>query len=124
MTVSITDAERQIMEVLWNKHPVSAEEIIEALAGTTDWRTGTIKALLNRMLKKGSVTATAQGRRYLYEPAVSRRECMGRDSQRLLDRWFDGRLAPLVAHLSNTDSLTRKELAELRQLMDKLSDDD
>jgi BlaI family transcriptional regulator, penicillinase repressor len=122
--MNVTDAERQIMEVLWEKHPVSAEEIIEALAGTSNWRTGTIKALLNRMLKKGSVTATAQGRRYLYEPGISRRECIEKDSQRLLDRWFDGRLAPLVAHLSNTDSLSGEQLAELRQLIDELSDDD
>jgi BlaI family transcriptional regulator, penicillinase repressor len=122
--MNVTDAERQIMEVLWEKHPVSAEEIIEALAGTSNWRIGTIKALLNRMLKKGSVTATPQGRRYLYEPAISRRECIGKDSQRLLDRWFDGRLAPLVAHLSNTDNLSGEQLAELRQLIDELSDDD
>ena len=122
--MNVTDAERQIMEVLWEKHPTSAEEIIKALAGTSNWRTGTIKALLNRMLKKGSVTATPQGRRYLYEPAISRRECIGKDSQRLLDRWFDGRLAPLVAHLSNTDSLSGEQLAELRQLIDELSDDD
>lgn len=120
----ITDAESRIMAVLWERHPMTAEQIIEALATRTDWRTGTVKAMLNRMLGKGTVTASRDGRRYLYSPAVTREECVRDESRRLLNRWFDGRLAPLVAHFSNTNDMSRTEIEELRTLLAELSDDD
>ncbi len=119
----ITDAERQIMEVLWDRHPMATADIIERLAPITDWRTGTVKALINRLLKKSAISAVKQGRHFLYSPVIAREACVTEDSRQFLDRWFDGRLAPLVAHLSDTNQLDARQIDELYALISELKDE-
>ncbi|TLY50208.1 MAG: BlaI/MecI/CopY family transcriptional regulator, partial [Gammaproteobacteria bacterium] len=109
----ISDAESVVMDVLWRKAPQSAEEVVAALAKTTDWQEPTIKTLLNRLLKKGVVTAERDGKRYLYSPRLKRADYVHSESKTLLDRLFDGRVAPLVAHFSERRKLSKKDLAEL-----------
>ena len=60
----ITEAESAVMEVLWARSPLAAEDVFEALSGNRDWQETTVKTLLNRLLRKGAVRATREGRRY------------------------------------------------------------
>jgi predicted transcriptional regulator len=120
---SITEAESVIMEVLWRRSPLSMEEVQEALTGQQDWQPGTIKALLNRLLVKKAIGADRQGRRYLYSPQVSRDEWLLAESKGLLDRLFSGRVAPLAAHFSRHGKLSKRDIAELRRLLEELDDD-
>src|SRR5215471_12906241 len=106
----ITDAESTVMEVLWRRHPLTSEEIVAALAKSTDWQEPTIKTLLNRLLNKGAVAAERDGRRYLYRPLLQRTEYVHAQSKGLLDRLFDGRVAPLVAHFSKARELSKKDI--------------
>lgn len=122
--MAITDAEMRIMQALWHDSPMTSASIGSALAAETDWREGTIKALLNRMLKKGVIEARREGRRYLYSPTVKREDCLGAASARFLDRWFDGHVTPLVALLSETRQLDRRELEQLHRLIEELKDHD
>jgi len=118
--MSISEAESVVMEVLWRKQPLSADEVIAALAADVDWQEPTIKSLLNRLLKKGAIAAERDGRRYLYRPLVSRNEYVLATSKGLLDRLFGGRVAPLVAHFSNHRRLSKRDLAELRRLIEEI----
>ena len=120
----ISDAESVVMDVLWRKSPQSAEEVVAALADTSDWQEPTIKTLLNRLLKKGVVSATRDGKRYLYSPRLKRADYVHSESKTLLDRLFDGRVAPLVAHFSERHKLTKKDLAELKRLIEEIDHDD
>jgi predicted transcriptional regulator len=120
----ISDAESVVMDVLWRKSPQSAEEVVAALARTTDWQEPTIKTLLNRLLKKGVVSAARDGKRYLYSPRLKRSDYVHSESKSLLDRLFDGRIAPLVAHFSERHKLTKKDLVELKRLIEELDHDD
>lgn len=81
-----------------------------------------MKVLISRLLKKKAIGATAEGRRYLYSPLVSREAYVGSESQGLLDRLFDGRLAPLVSHFSKREKLAPEDIADLRRLLEKLDD--
>jgi predicted transcriptional regulator len=121
--MSISDAESLVMEVLWNEHPLTSEGVVEALAGSTDWREPTVKTLLNRLLKKRAIAAERDGRRYLYSPLLKRADYVHAQSKGLLDRLFDGRVAPLVAHFSEHHKLGRKDIAELRRLIEELDDE-
>jgi predicted transcriptional regulator len=121
--MSISDAESQVMEVLWREQPLSAEDVVEALSRTTDWREPTVKTLLNRLLRKRAISAERDGRRYLYRPLLTRADYVHAQSKSLLDRLFDGRVAPLVAHFSERRKLSRKDLAELRRLIEELDDE-
>ena len=121
--MQISEAESAVMDVLWRSHPLSAEDVVAALADSRQWQEATIKTLLNRLLNKGAVEAQKDGRRYLYSPLLQREEWMLEESQGLLARLFGGRVAPLVAHFSQHRKLSRKDVAELRRLLEKLDDE-
>jgi len=121
--VSISDAESLVMQVLWNRQPLSAEDVVAALAKTTDWQEPTVKTLLNRLLKKRAIAAEREGRRYLYRPLLKREDYVHAASKGLLDRLFNGRIAPLVAHFSERSKLSKKDIAELRRLIEEIDHD-
>ncbi len=121
--MQISEAESVVMDVLWRRHPLGAEDVVLALADRQDWQEATIKTLLNRLLNKGAIAAEKEGRRYLYSPLLRREDWVLEESRGLLDRLFDGRVAPLVAHFSEQRKLSRKDIAELRKLLEELDDD-
>lgn len=121
--MAISEAEAVIMEVLWQHAPRSAEDILAEVAPRQGWQEGTVKSLLNRLLKKKAVKAERDGRRYLYMPLLSREKYVSQESKGLLDRLFGGRVAPLVAHFSEQRKLSKKDIAELRRLLEELDDE-
>jgi predicted transcriptional regulator len=121
--MAISEAEAVVMEVLWRSSPRSAEEILAEVGPAQQWQEGTVKSLLNRLLKKKAVKAERDGRRYLYAPLLSRGKYVSQESKGLLDRLFDGRVAPLVAHFSEQRKLSKKDIAELRRLLEELGDE-
>jgi predicted transcriptional regulator len=120
--MQISEAESIVMDVLWRQHPCSAEAVATALAQDRDWQEATIKTLLNRLLNKGAIAAEKDGRRYLYTPVLQREDWLIDESESLLDRLFGGRVAPLVAHFSAHRKLSRKDVAELRKLLEEIDD--
>ena len=120
--MQISEAESVVMDVLWRTHPLGAEEVVAALADSRHWQEATIKTLLNRLLNKGAIAAEKDGRRYLYSPRLKREDWVLAESRGLLERLFDGRVAPLVAHFSEHRKLSRKDIAELRKLLEELDD--
>ncbi|ALJ29166.1 MULTISPECIES: BlaI/MecI/CopY family transcriptional regulator [Stenotrophomonas] len=121
--IRISEAEAVVMEVLWEAHPLAAEDVIARVAGRNDWAEATVKTLLNRLLNKGAISAVKERRRYLYAPRVQRDAWVLEESSSLLERLFDGRVAPLVAHFSQHRKLGRDDVAELRRLLEELDDD-
>ena len=120
----ISDAESVVMDVLWrSRAPMSAEDVVAALASSSDWREATIKTLLNRLLGKRAISATRDGKRYLYSARLKREDYVHTESKGLIDRLFGGRVAPLVAHFSEAGKLSKKDLAELRRLIEELDND-
>jgi BlaI family penicillinase repressor len=122
--MQISEAESAVMEVLWQRSPQTSEEVFAALAGHQDWQEATVKTLLNRLLNKGAIEAAKDGRRYLYSPTLRREDWVMGESESLLARLFDGRVAPLVAHFSQHRKLSAADVAELRRLVDSLEGDD
>lgn len=120
--MQISEAESVVMEVLWQRSPQASEEVVAALGERQDWQEATIKTLLNRLLNKGAIEAQKDGRRYLYRPKLRREDWVMGESESLLARLFDGRVAPLVAHFSQQRKLSAADVAELRRLVDSLED--
>lgn len=120
--MQISDAESVVMQALWRHSPLSAEEVFAAVAGDQGWQEPTVKTLLNRLLTKGAISAERDGRRYLYAPVLTRDAWLGQESEGLLDRLFGGRVAPMVAHFTERGRLSKKDLAELRKLLETLDD--
>ena len=121
-SIPVTEAEAAVMDVLWQSSPRSAEDVVAAVAPSTGWAEPTIKTLLNRLLNKGAISATRDGRRYLYSPLLSRASWVQQQSEGLLARLFGGRVAPLVAHFSERGQLSAADIAELKRLVAELDD--
>lgn len=117
----ISEAESRVMDVLWHASaPQSAESIVAAIAHAQGWQEATIKTLLNRLLKKKAIAATRDGRRYLYRAITRRGDYVHAESKGLLDRLYGGRVAPLVAHFCERSRLSKKDIAEIRALIEEL----
>lgn len=114
----ISDAEYAVMEVLWRAgEPLTANAVADAVVAHQGWTLATVKTLLSRLLAKGAVAFTEDGRRYLYRPLIARADYAAGESIRLVDRLFGGRLSPLVAHLAERDQLSREDIEELEALL-------
>ena|SRR5690606_39192627 len=121
--MQVSDAESVVMEVLWSRSPLGADDVVAALATSSDWAEPTIKTLLNRLLKKGAIRAERDGRRYLYSPVLARESWVASQSEGVLERLFGGRVAPLVAHFSERGKLSQDDIDELKRLIGEIDDE-
>ncbi|MFZ7095785.1 BlaI/MecI/CopY family transcriptional regulator [Luteimonas dalianensis] len=121
--MQVSDAESVVMEVLWGRSPLGADEVVAALSTRSDWAEPTIKTLLNRLLKKGAIRAERDGRRYLYSPVLTREAWVASQSEGVLERLFGGRVAPLVAHFSERGKLSQQDIDELKRLIGEIDDE-
>lgn len=117
---AVTEAESRVMELLWQRAPQGSEELAAQLHDATGWHENTVRTLLQRLVRKGAVTAERVGRRYLYSPLLTREAWQTTESRSLLDRVFGGKVAPLLVHFSRSEKLGAKDVAELRRLVDQL----
>ncbi len=117
MTERISDAEHEVMEVLWAESPLDAQAVANRLADRQPWTLATVKTLLSRLLAKGAVAHEEAGRKFLYRPAFAREAYVAGEGRRLVDRLFGGKLSPLVAHLAEREALTAEDIAEIEALL-------
>ena len=120
----ISGAESQIMEALWARGPLTADEIVQAVGPAQGWGEATVKTLINRLLKKRALASERSGGRAIYRPVVTREEYVTGESQGLLDRLFGGQVAPLVAHYARHRALSAEEVARLKKLIAEFESDD
>lgn len=115
----ISETEWEVMRIVWDRHPITAAEIIERLVRQdATWHPKTVRTLLARLVKKRALDYEAQGRLYVYEPRVSERDCVAAASDSFLGRVFGGSLEPMLAHFVQHRKLSRKEIGELKRILD------
>lgn len=117
--VSISDAEWQVMNVIWEGQPLTAQEIIVALQGVAAWAPATIKTMLHRLVAKEVLTYDSQGNCYVYRSRVRRADCVRAASRSFLERVFDGEAAPLLSHFLRSSKLSAEEIRDLRRILDE-----
>lgn len=113
----ISEAEHAVMEVLWDRSPLTATEVCDVVCAERDWSMPTVKTLLSRLVAKEALGTEPDGRKFLYRPLIARSDYVGRESRRLVDRLFGGRAAPLFAQLAENEALTDKDLDEIEALL-------
>lgn len=115
----ITEAELQVMKLLWAQEPLSAQEIIEALGEQMQWSDQTVKTFLNRLHKKKAIRFEKVGRNYLYYPSVTREAYLKDENRSFLDRVYDGAVGVLLARFVEAEKLSPREIEELQQLLEE-----
>lgn len=119
----ISDAESRIMDALWRRGPLVAEDIVADTAPAQAWSEATVKALIGRLLKKKAIQSFREEGRTRYRPLVTRDDYIAAESQTFLDRIFGGELAPFVSHFAERRKLSAKDVERLKALVAKLDDD-
>ena len=118
----ITTAESHVMDALWRRGALTAEDLVAEVGTAQHWGDATVKTLINRLLKKKALKSERTDGRHSYHALIQRADYVQAESQGLLDRLFEGQLAPLVAHFANSRALNPEEIARLKALIANLDD--
>jgi BlaI family transcriptional regulator, penicillinase repressor len=117
--MNISDAEWEVMQIVWQRRSATAAEVIEALVPRTGWNHRTVRTLLARLVDKGVVSVEQEGHRYRYRPQVSRSKCIREAGQTFLKKVFGGDPAELLVHFVRNTNISEQEIARLKELLDQ-----
>ncbi|MDP5144095.1 BlaI/MecI/CopY family transcriptional regulator [Rheinheimera baltica] len=115
--IEISNAELSVMQVVWQRQPISANDVIAGLGDDNDWHEKTVKTLLNRLVSKGALGFNKDGRAYLYYPLITEQDYQLQQSRSFVDRLFAGKVAPLVAGFASQNKLKPDDVQQLKQLI-------
>ena len=115
----ISDAEFEVMDVIWKYAPISTNEITDRLLKTKDWSPKTIYTMLSRLEKKGVITHEKESRVFVYTPCVQKEDYWEAERRTLANRFFDGAMNQMVVSFLDQKKLSAKDLDELQSILDK-----
>lgn len=121
MKEKIATSEWKVMEVLWNESDLLASTIVERLSHTS-WSDKTIKTLLARLVKKGLLDFTKEGKSYRYLTIVDRSDCVQQERKAFVDKIFGGSNKEFLTNFIKNESLSKADIDELREMLNMKED--
>ena len=119
----ISEAEFEVMKIVWQYAPVSTNEITDRLMKTTSWGAKTIQTLIKRLTNKCALTYEKEGRVYVYTPLVKENEYISQQSNSFLRRFYDGDITAMLSAYIKNDRLSAEEIGTLRSILDDADND-
>ena len=119
----LPDTELEVMKALWASGPDTPRAQLEQSLAPFHWAPNTINTYLTRLAEKGFVSVRREGRGNVYTPLVDLESYQAYDSRRVLSRLYGSSPRNFVAALAQ-GGLDRKDLEELRGLLDELAEED
>lgn len=113
----ISEAEFEVMKVIWKYAPISTNEVTEKLTQTTDWSPKTIQTMLKRLVNKKALTYEKQSRVFVYTPLIQQDEYIRQKSNSFLDRFYDGNIVSMLSSYLKDEKLSDSEIDSLRSLL-------
>lgn len=113
----ISEAEFEVMKVIWKYAPISTNEVTEKLTQTTDWSPKTIQTMLKRLVTKKALTYEKQSRVFVYTPLVLETEYIRQESNSFLNKYYNGNIVSMLTSYLEDDKLSKTELDTLRHLL-------
>ena len=118
-TVELTEAEWEIMKVVWEKEPCAAGTVQETLTVDRNRAYSTVKTTMDRMVEKGFLEIEKIRNLQLFKSCISEVDARRGEFRRMLKRAFDGALTPMMQFLIEHEGLSKKEASQLRMMVDK-----
>jgi len=115
---TISEAEYEVMKIIWSSSPISTNEVIEKLVKTSAWSPKTIQTLLSRLVKKGVLDYQKDSRVFVYTPLVEEDEYLEQESNTFLNKFYDGKLKSMIVSFLEQDKLTKENIDELRSILE------
>lgn len=113
----ISEAEYEVMKVIWKYAPISTNDITDRLVRTTTWSPKTIQTLIKRLVNKGVLSYEKQSRMFVYTPLIKESDYVGQESSSFLNRFYGGNIAAMVSAYIDNDRLSESEIETLRSLL-------
>jgi predicted transcriptional regulator len=117
-----TEAELEVLNVLWDRGPSTVSEVNETLNAVRPTGKTTTLKIMQIMLEKGILARDESVRPQVYRPRQSKEKTQAKLVRRLLRRAFDGSAAQLVLRALSDHNATGEELAEIRHMLDEMED--
>lgn len=115
----ISEAEFEVMQIIWDKAPINTNEIVFLLSATSDWSPKTIQTMLIRLEKKGAVIHEKEGRVYVYSPLIPKEDYISHESHAFLNKFFNGALDQMVVSYLSQNDLSQEDIDSLRSILDQ-----
>jgi BlaI family penicillinase repressor len=115
----LTEAEWEIIQVVWAREPCAAPAVQEELAARKKWTYSTVKTLMDRMVAKGLLATERIRNLILYRAVVSQQDAQRGELLRTVKRAFGGAFTPMMQFMLDSDTLSRQELQELQTMIQK-----
>lgn len=116
----ISEAEFEIMKIIWANHPISTNEVVNMLSETNSWSPKTVQTLLSRLVKKGALEHSKSSRVFVYTPLVEEKEYLTEESDTFLNRFYNGALNSMVLNFLEQDKLTSNDIDELKDILNSM----
>lgn len=113
----ISEAEWEVMKILWKQHPMTAAEMIDRLDPGLKWKPKTVKTLLSRLVQKKALGYHQDGRSYAYYPLVEEEDCIRAETRSFLRRIYGGSMKPMLIRFLEDGDLSQEEIEELRKIL-------
>lgn len=113
----ISEAEYEVMKIIWKYAPISTNEVIEKLTNVSKWSPKTIQTMLLRLLKKEALTYEKSSRVFIYSPLVQQDQYLDMESSSFLNRFYDGTLNSMVLNFIEKDKLSDEDISELQSIL-------
>jgi len=118
-TPNITEAEWEVMKILWKSAPLTANAIVKELTGKTHWKRETIRTLINRLVQKKALGFKKKGRHYDYFPLVSEADCVKAETKSFLSRFGSSSIEPMLAAFVEEKKMSPEKIARLKRILDQ-----
>ncbi|MBY0086628.1 BlaI/MecI/CopY family transcriptional regulator [Brevibacillus sp. M2.1A] len=119
----ISEAEWEIMKIIWKNNPINAENIALLLPDEIEWTDQTVRTFINRLLKKKVIGFEKAGRSYKYFPLISEKECIKAESQSFLKRVFSGAADMMMTNFLEDVKLSQKDIEHLQKILNEKQKD-
>ena len=116
---ALTDAEAQVMAVLWRLQKASVGDVVTAMNATRAVTYSTVQTILRILETKGYVTHGKVARAFVYEPVVDERQARRRAMRHLVSRLFEGSPSLLVLNVLEDEEIDPAEREQLKKLIER-----
>lgn len=120
--ITISEAEWEIMRVVWANEAVTSREVIDVLESKMDWKESTIKTLIGRLVEKNALETTKEGRKFIYTAKISEEDTVKNYSEDILARVCNKDNGSVLKNLIADANLSQTDIEELIGLLQEKAD--
>lgn len=114
----ISNAEWQVMKIIWDKAPIKSLDVIKFLETSTDWKPKTIKTLIRRLLDKGVINYKEVGNTYIYDVVIPEKSYVEKETNNFLNKIYNGSLSHMMLNFIKHKKITNDEISELIKILE------